>query len=336
MQTSAAVIMLVLMVLLFGAVIKRLLGVRVGFVRTFAAGVIALLVAGPLAEALVPDPDNVGVGATVLYLALAVSFASVVAMTVLVIAEVLIPDGSLPGPIELWRNLGSRVARTRRYWQVIRIAMRHGLGRFMRGQRYSGLETSSARRDLAKSLRRALDEGGVTFVKLGQALSTRRDLVPDEFAEELALLQDQVSPLDWPTVRAVVESELERSVDDVFETIDPTPLAAASVAQAHAATLRNGAAVVVKVQRPQVSETVERDLDILARLASTAEERTSWGRSMGLRRLASGFAGALREELDFTIERDNLSSLAAGLEASRCRLSECRLLIRSSVPAECS
>ena len=212
-----------------------------------------------------------------LYLALAVSFASVVAMTVLVIAEVLIPDGSLPGPIELWRNLGSRVARTRRYWQVIRIAMRHGLGRFMRGQRYSGLETSSARRDLAKSLRRALTRAASPSSSWVRPCPLAATSYRTSSPRSSPFFRIRLSPLDWPTVRAVVESELERSVDDVFAEIDPTPLAAASVAQAHAATLRNGAAVVVKVQRPRVSETVERDLDILARLASTAEERTCLG-----------------------------------------------------------
>ncbi|MEJ7741849.1 MAG: AarF/ABC1/UbiB kinase family protein [Nocardioidaceae bacterium] len=107
-----------------------------------------------------------------------------------------------------------------------------------------------------------------------------------------------------------------RPVGDVFTEIDPQPLAAASVAQVHAAGLPGGEAVVVKVQRPGVAETVQRDLDILSRLALTLEARTSWGRSLGLRNLASGFAEALREELDFTIERDNLRSVAAALDPS--------------------
>jgi len=303
-------------VLAFGAVIRRLLGVRVGFVRTMLAGLLALFVAEPLLQAMLPAGSEADVGTALMFGALAVCGASVVAMIVLVIAEVIVPSGSLPGPVELWRGWRSRLARTRRYAQVLRIVLRHGLGRFLRGQRHGGLESSTSRRELARSLCRALDEGGVTFVKLGQQLSTRRDLLPAEFADELVGLQDQVSPLPWQPVEALIERELGRPVREVFAEIDSHPLAAASVAQVHAARLPGGEEVVVKVQRPGVAETVERDLDILSRLARTLEARTSWGRSVGLRSLASGFAVALREELDFTVERDNMRSVATALQPS--------------------
>jgi len=316
MRLAVLVVATLLTVLAFGAVIRRLLGVRVGFVRTMLAGLVALVVAQPLAVAMVPDGSEAPLGTVVMAGALAVCGASVVAMVGLVIAEVIVPDGSLPGPVELWRSWRSRLARTRRYTQVLRIALRHGLGRFLRGQRHGGLESSSSRRELARSLRRALDEGGVTFVKLGQQLSTRRDLLPSEFADELVRLQDQASPLPWQPVQALIESELGRPVGELFTEIDPNPLAAASVAQVHAARLPGVEDVVVKVQRPGVAETVERDLDILSRLAVTLEGRTSWGQSLGLRKLAAGFAEALREELDFTVERDNMSSVASALEAS--------------------
>ncbi|MBA3309647.1 MAG: AarF/ABC1/UbiB kinase family protein [Nocardioidaceae bacterium] len=308
--------MTLLTVLAFGAVIRRLLGVRVGPIRTVLAGFLALLIAGPLLNAMLPDGSEADIGTALMYGALAVCAASVIAMVCLVIAEVIVPDGSLPGPVELWRSWRSRLARTRRYTQVLRIALRHGLGRFFRGQRHGGLESSTARRELARSLRRALDEGGVTFVKLGQQLSTRRDLVPIEFAEELVGLQDQASPLPWQPVEALIEHELGRPLGELFAEIDPHPLAAASVAQVHTARLPGGEEVVVKVQRPGVAEVVERDLDILSRLARTLEARTSWGRSLGLRSLASGFAEALREELDFTIERDNMRTVATALKAS--------------------
>ncbi|MEJ7741848.1 MAG: hypothetical protein WKF73_04435 [Nocardioidaceae bacterium] len=182
-----------LTVLAFGAVIRRLLGVRIGLVRTLLAGLVALFVAGPLLQTMLPDGSEVDIGTALLFGALAVCGASVVAMVGLVIAEVIVPDGSIPGPVELWRSWRSRLARTSRYAQVLRIALRHGLGRFFRGQRHGGLESSAARRELARSLRRALDEGGVTFIKLGQQLSTRRDLVPAEFADELVGLQDRAS-----------------------------------------------------------------------------------------------------------------------------------------------
>ena len=218
--------------------------------------------------------------------------------------------------MELWRGTVRRMARARRYGAIVRIALRHGLGRFLRGRPQPGPSSAAARRQLARSLRAALDEGGVTFVKLGQQLSTRRDVLPAEFVEELTALQDKAAPVPWDAVAAALAADLGRPVDEAFATVEREPLAAASVAQVHAARLPDGAEVVVKVRRPGVAAVVERDLDILLRLAATLEDRTAWGRSLGLRNLAAGFAEALREELDFTVERDNLQAMAAALAAS--------------------
>ena len=330
------------MVLVFGAVIRRLLGVRVGPVRTVLAAALALWIAGPLQVRLLPDPEAEEVGTALLLSALAICTASLAAMATLVVAEVVLPEGSVPGPVELWRGWRSRTARTRRYGQVLRIALRHGLGRFLRGQRHTGVASAAARRDLARSLRRALDEGGVTFVKLGQQLSTRRDLIPVEFAEELTALQDDAAPLPWDAVEAVLVAELGRPVEEVFARLDAEPLAAASVAQVHAARLPDGRDVVVKVQRPGVATVVDRDLDILLHLARALEARTRWGRALGLVALAEGFAVALREELDFTTERDNLEAMAAVLSAGPGRgvtvpaphaaLSTRRVLVMDRVP----
>jgi ubiquinone biosynthesis protein len=134
--------------------------------------------------------------------------------------------------------------------------------------------------------------------------------------DELTALQDNAAPVPWAQVSAVVEAELGRPVTEAFAEIDPEPLAAASVGQVHAARLADGTEVVVKVRRPGIAAVVARDLDIVQRLAATLEERTAWGRSFGLRGLARGFADALREELDFTVERDNLQAMAAALAAS--------------------
>jgi ubiquinone biosynthesis protein len=160
---------------------------------------------------------------------------------------------------------------------------------------------------VARSLSEALDRSGVVFVKFGQALSTRRDLLPAEFTEELGRLQDRVSPLPWVQIEQVLREELGGT--EVFAQIEHAPLAAASIAQVHTATLRTGERVVVKVRRPGVDSLAERDLDIIGRLARRAEARASWARTLGVIALASGFATALREELDFRVEARNLAAV---------------------------
>jgi ubiquinone biosynthesis protein len=162
---------------------------------------------------------------------------------------------------------------------------------------------------LARSLSEALDRSGVVFVKFGQALSTRRDLLPAEFTEELGRLQDRVSPLPWVQIEQVLREELGGT--EVFAQIEHEPLAAASIAQVHTATLRTGERVVVKVRRPGVDSLAERDLDIIGRLARRAEARAPWARTLGVIALASGFATALREELDFRVEARNLAAVGS-------------------------
>jgi ubiquinone biosynthesis protein len=307
---------MVVTVLVFAAVIRRLLGVRLGVIRTLLVAVLALVTTSPILAALAPDPTTVRGGEAFLLIAVAVIVSALLAMVALVVLEVLLPTGSLPGPMEMWRGTRRRISRARRYSTIVRIALRHGLGRFLRGRPQRGPTSAAARRELARSLRAALDEGGVTFVKLGQLLSTRRESLPAEFVDELTALQDRAAPVPWEEISAVLTAELGRPVGDTFAEIDREPMAAASVAQVHAARLPDGTEVVVKVQRPGIATIVERDLDILLRLAGTLEDRTFWGRSFGVRGLAIGFAEALREELDFTAERDNLQTMAAALAAS--------------------
>jgi ubiquinone biosynthesis protein len=308
---------------LYVLVIRRLLDFRTGFVRTAAAAVLALYVSPTLLQSLarsggltpVPvDGEDPHVGLRLLFLGLSVLASTVAAMVVLVVAELLVPTGSLPGPLGLLRGGRARYRRLRRYLQILRIAVRHDLGRFLRGGR-APARTPGGRRELARSLRDALQEGGVTFVKLGQVLSTRADLLPPEFVAELSTLQDRAVPMPWAQVRAVVTAELGERADTALAEVDETPLAAASIGQVHVARLASGEEVVVKVQRPDIGPVLERDLDIIARLADTVARRTRWGRALGVRELAEGFAVALREELDFTVERDNMRAVAAAAEA---------------------
>jgi ubiquinone biosynthesis protein len=296
----------------FALLARRLLGLRFGLVRLLLAGLAGFAVAGPIAQSLVGSLPDDGAGATPLwFLILAGACALVVAMVFLVVAEALVPSGSLPGPLELRRELRGRVARARRYSQISRIAVRHGLGPYLSGRRGAELDSPGGRQRLARSVRRALEEGGVTFVKLGQVLSTRPDLLPAELVEELGRLTDHVAPAPWDEVEQVLAADLGRPVTEVFAEFDPEPLAAASVAQVHAARLRSGEEVAVKVQRPGIRTVVERDLEIVARLARSLESRTRWARSLGARELAVGFADAVREELDFRIEAANMAGVAA-------------------------
>jgi ubiquinone biosynthesis protein len=131
----------------------------------------------------------------------------IVAMIVIVGAEVLVPTGTGPGPLEDIRGVRSAMARFRRYWQISRIAARHGLGPYLRGRR-RGEDAARGQAALALSLRRALEEGGVTFTKLGQLLSTRRDLLPEEFISELSRLQDRAEQAPWEQVEEVITQSL--------------------------------------------------------------------------------------------------------------------------------
>ncbi|GAA2295324.1 AarF/UbiB family protein [Nonomuraea roseoviolacea subsp. roseoviolacea] len=304
------------MILLLAGAARRLLGVRFGAIRTFLAGLLAFTLSAPLLSPILNSfprpttggrPVDPGIGA--LWVLLLVGMCVVlIPMVLLVLAEALVPPGSIPGPLELARSMRGRISRARRYSQITRIAIRHGLGPYLRG-RGAQVEDRPGRRRLAASLRQALDDGGVTFVKLGQVLSTRRDLLPAEFVEELGLLQDRVAHAPWEQIEPVLTAELGGPPESVFAELDRTPLAAASIAQVHAARLRTGESVVVKVRRPGIDRVVARDLDIVRRLAATLETRTRWGRSLGVRELAEGFAVALREELDFRVEAANMAAV---------------------------
>jgi ubiquinone biosynthesis protein len=304
------VVTVVVMVVGMAAAARRLLGANFGLVRLFLAGAIALLVAGPISQSLAPHTvlgdDSV---VPLWFLLLSIACALLVAMILLVVAEALVPTGRVT-PLLWARGLRARLARTRRYLQILTIAVRHGLGPYLRGRDPA---TAGSRSRLARSLRQALDAGGVTFVKLGQVLSTRRDLLPPEFVRELGALRDQAAPVPSDLIEEVLRRELGAPVDQLFARFDPEPLAAASVGQVHTARLLSGADVVVKVQRPGVRAVVERDLDIVRRLAATLHARTRWGRAAGLVDLADGFTRAIREELDFHVEARNIAAVRASV-----------------------
>ncbi|MBC6447453.1 ABC1 kinase family protein [Actinokineospora xionganensis] len=298
-------------VAVLAALARKLLGLNVGVTRTLVAGGLGLV--GQTLFGLAVRPTGQPVLVSIQF-----GVALLVAATFLVVAEAVVPTGSLGWPVDWVRAVRRRLARTRRYSQITAIAVRHGLGPYLWGRRRARSDSASGPHRLARSLRLALEEGGVTFVKLGQLVATRGDLLPVEFVEELSRLHSTVTPVSWPRLREVLVDELGAPIDEVFAEFDETPLAAAAVAQVHRARLRDGTDVVVKIQRPGIRTEVTRDLDILSRLARTLETRTRWGATMGVRELTAGFSAALREELDFRVEvRNTLAVTAGGHDDSR-------------------
>ena len=152
---------------------------------------------------------------------------------------------------------------------------------------------------LPQRIRLALEELGPTFIKVGQVLSTRADLLPPDFIDELRLLQDQVPPGPWEPIRELIETELGAPIQEVFAYFNPKPFAAASLGQVHHAILPRGQEVVVKVLRPDIERVVNLDLDILQDFAQLAQERTAIGERYDAVEFAEEFSNNLRGELDF-------------------------------------
>ncbi|MEA2521133.1 MAG: ubiquinone biosynthesis protein [Actinomycetota bacterium] len=170
-------------------------------------------------------------------------------------------------------------------------------------------EGATGRHRQAKRMRAALEELGPTFAKLGQILSTRPDLLPPEFIEELALLQDHVPALSEEQVVKVMEEELGVPWEDVFDHIEPQPLAAGTIAEVHRAVLANAEKVVIKVQRPDARELIEQDLALLQLFAQKAGDRQGLKQVIDLEAVFSYLSESLHRELDFRTEARNMDKM---------------------------
>jgi ubiquinone biosynthesis protein len=171
-----------------------------------------------------------------------------------------------------------------------------------------------ARAALSRRLRKAFEQLGPAYIKLGQIVSSGRGLFPDEVVDEFAVLRDRVPPEPFSAVRAVVEEELGRPLEQVFERFDEQSLAAASIAQVHAARLRSGEEVVVKVQRPQVAKLVRSDLRAMAWIAPFLVGRIPVAALANPPALVELFAETISEELDFRLEAENMLDIARLLQ----------------------
>ena len=162
---------------------------------------------------------------------------------------------------------------------------------------------------LGERIRLALEELGPIFVKFGQAISTRRDLLPPDIADELAKLQDAVPPFPAEQALAIVEAAYDQSVSDVFQRFDVTPLAAASIAQVHTAQLKDGKEVIVKVLRPGVQERIESDLAVLRMLAGLADRYWEHGKRLKPLEIVDEYEHTILDELDLMREAANAAQL---------------------------
>ena len=189
-----------------------------------------------------------------------------------------------------------------RVTEIGRVATRHGFGYLLDRRRASDTELDA---DRGRRLREMLDELGPTFVKFGQVLSTRPDVVPPDIVAELRQLQDNVSPVPIEEVERVVREELGLTIEQAFVEFDEQPVAAASIGQVHRATLPNDTHVVVKVQRPNAARQIESDLKLMASAARVARERVRQLDFIDTGELVEEFGRSIRLELDYQQEARN-------------------------------
>ncbi len=219
--------------------------------------------------------------------------------------------------------LGRTYRHLNRYRQILSILFRYGFGDLvdlLKIDQYLeiGLQLISKNHherieklSRAEKFRMALEELGPTYIKLGQILSTRPDLVPVDFVQELARLQDNVPAVSFSEIRQVIEGEIGQSIGEVFDFFDEEVLASASIGQVYRAGFKNGDLIAVKVQRPGIRNMVEVDLEIMLHLATLAEKNIEEFALYRPVKIVEEFAATMEKEMDFTIEASNLERMAA-------------------------
>jgi len=215
-------------------------------------------------------------------------------------------------------GISLKPARLKRYRDIARLIFKYGGDDAVRR---AGLEDALDRADSAsddltgkgESLADDLERLGPTFIKLGQVLSTRQDLLPREYTEALARLQDKVAPYPFELVEQTIRDDLHVRVSKAFAEFDPTPLASASLGQVHRAVMHDGRVVAVKVQRPGIRRRIDEDLDALRDIAAFLDGHTAAGRAYSFSSMLDEFAKSLYRELDYRREAGNLMTLRDNL-----------------------
>ena len=208
----------------------------------------------------------------------------------------------------------SRTGNLRRFSQISRVLVRHGFG-FVFDVRRDRRDKKGLQEFLAPNfgvrLRLTLDDLGPTFVKFGQVLSTRSDILPEGVLSELQKLQDTAKPMRAGAAQRIIERELGAPVEEVFAAFDPVPLGSASIGQVHRAVLRTGERVAVKVQRPEAPGRVAGDLELMRDFAALLDRRFGRGLFVDVRGLVAEFEVVVRRELDYSAEAENARRFAA-------------------------
>ncbi|SDI27839.1 ABC1 kinase family protein [Natribacillus halophilus] len=215
--------------------------------------------------------------------------------------------------------LSTGLKHANRYRKIVTVLARHGFGYILNEvglfhvlslpKRLSTNPKDPNYRLIGERIRNAMEELGPTFIKLGQMISTRKDLFPDYIVDEMVKLQDDVPPFDYAQVEGIVEQELQVPISEAFTTFRQEPLAAASIGQVHQAELPDGTSVAVKIARPHIKETIEKDLDILHDLTRLLSQRFHWAQYYRLEEVADEFAEAIRNEADYTLELRNTEKM---------------------------
>lgn len=223
-------------------------------------------------------------------------------------------------------SLLTTVRDLERLRQIVGVLVRHGFGELVQRLGWASLLPGKAANKHAQEGRLTLGERilavlldlGPSFVKLGQIVSTRPDLIPADIIDELKKLQDEVPPLPFAEMRPMVEEQLGATLEEVFSSFDEQPLASASIGQVHRAMLRNGDEpdldVVVKIQRPKIKDTIDRDIDLLYWMAHAIERSIPESKLYSPVRLVAEFDRAINAELDFTLEADNAERFTKNFE----------------------
>ncbi|MFH2220487.1 MAG: AarF/ABC1/UbiB kinase family protein [Pseudomonadota bacterium] len=217
----------------------------------------------------------------------------------------------------------------KKYWRlgkILRVLVKHGLGdiagRLFRRSERRTIDPEEAERTTKdgfpapERVRRALEDLGPSFIKLGQLMSTRADLFPPEYIEEFTKLQDRVPPVPFSDIRRVIQKEIGRSLDDIFDEFTEESMAAASVAQVHMAKLFTGEAVAVKVIRPDIHKEIRKDIRLMYTIAERAEKTFEIARVIGAVNLVKEFERIIFRELDMLIEAGNIEKFAVNFKGS--------------------